>query len=115
MRSPDDLVRFLSGIYLYMMFFHFDFCRGKAVSAVHFIRKLFIAFFLKQFLQVFFRQGVFDHNNRQAIQVFFPFPLLLLRFPAEDSLRVLTGRFGTDGLRFVKEYDLSIHFHKRNL
>ena len=82
MRRPDDLVRLLSGIYFYMVFLHFDFCRGKTVPAVHFIRELFPSFPPKTRCQFLFCHEVFHYNHRQPGQILFPLPLLFFRFPA---------------------------------
>ena len=98
-----------------MVFLHFDFCRGKTISAVHFVRELLKAPFPKPRRQFFFCHGVFNHNYRQTIQVFFPFSLFLFRFPAGDSFRFSSVIFCGNSFRFVEKYNLSIHFHERNL
>ena len=59
-------VCFLSRVYLYMMFFHLDFCRCKRISAVYFIRKLFPPLFSKTLLQLSFFQAMLDYHYRKA-------------------------------------------------
>ena len=116
MRRLDDLFRFFPCIYLYMVFFHLDFRRGKAVPAVYFIRKLFPAVFSKFIFQFLIRHGMFHHNYRQPVQVFFPFAVLFLRLSAGNAFRFFLCVFlRGNSFGFVKKYDLPIHFHKRHL
>ncbi len=116
MRRFDDLFRFLSGIYLHMVFLHPDFRRGKAVPAVYFIRELFPAVLSKFILQFLIRHGMFHHNYRNPVQVFFPFALLFLRFCAGNTFRLILRVFlCSNSFGFVKEYNLPIHFHKGDL
>ena len=99
-----------------MVFLYFDFCRGKAVSAVYLIRELFPAVFSKFIFQLLIRHGMFHHNYRKPLQVFFPFPLLFLRFCAGNAFRLFQCVFlCSDSLGFVKEYDFPVHFHKGDL
>ena len=115
MRGLYDLLRLFPGIYLHMVFLHFDLCRGKAVSAVYFVRELFPSFLSEFFLKLLFIHGMLHHNSRKPFQLFFPFSLFFLWLPAGRillaAIRLLTG----NSLRFVKKYDFPIHFHKRNL
>lgn len=80
MRRFDDLIRLLSGIHLYMVFFHFNFCRSKTVPAVHLIRNLFIALLPEPGCQFLLRKGMPNHNNWQARQIFSPLPLFFFGF-----------------------------------
>ena len=99
-----------------MVFLHLDFRRGEAVPAVYFIRKLFPTALPKPVFQFLICHGMFHHNYRQPLQVFFTFPLLFLRFCAGNAFRLLLCVFlSGNSFGLVKEYDLPIHFHKGDL
>lgn len=98
-----------------MVFLHFNLCRGEAVSAVYLVRQLFPSFLSEFFLKLLFIHRMLHHNNRKPGKVFFPFSLFLFRSPAGNILLLLSWIITRNGLCFIKEYDLPVHFHKGNL
>ena len=87
----------------------------KSLTTTLFIGKLSKAFLPKQRRQFLLGHGVFDHNYQQTVQILFPFSLFLLRFSAENGLLGLIEFFRSNSPRFVKKYNLSVHFHKGEL
>ena len=98
-----------------MMFFYLHLCRGKTVPAVYLIGQLLPSALPEPLLQLLFLHGMFDHNDRESLQVFFPFPTLLFRPLPGNLFQAVISAFCSDRLRFIKKNDRPIHFHKSNL
>lgn len=115
MRGLYDFFCLFPGIYLHMVFFYLDLCRGKTVPAVYLIGQLLPAPLTEPLFQLLFLYGMFDHNDWQPLQVFFPFPSLLFWSLPGILFLTIIWTFRRDRLRFIKKNDLPFYFHKSDL
>ena len=115
MRSPNNLSCLLFGIYFYMVFLHFNFCRGKTVSAVHLSRsclkpsspnRTVCSSCGRECSTII--TGRPSRSSSCSSRFFFGFRQRTVSGSSPDSS-------ATTASGFVKEHNLSVHLHKGDL